>query len=347
MISTQPIFSIKYFQFRKNRIPKDIKCLFYLSWEDSLWDILNKKNIKKGSMVLVPDFYCGDVEANIIKHGYRIAHYKINSNLNADLNSFVYSISKYIPEVIIIFHPVGIKSNLLDRPNWLIKITGNSILIEDAVHRALDAKDFSIIKKNHFIVDSLRKVVPIQGSRVYGRGKDLNFNVPGIFQSFNYSLKVNFLWFLMTLAWTLNFQKIAEKLMIKGYSLIGDSVLPARGSTLARFFSERLNITAIQNIKRRQVNYYEDNLKNIIYKKLKISDKDKKHLRGHPLILPIGRANKILKCLRNNGFLIRFELNDSAWSKKQKVIYLPLGVCMSNKQQIKVCRIIRLCLSKI
>ncbi len=345
MISTQPVFNLKYFQLRKNKIPKDIKCLFYLSWEDALWDILIKKNVKKGSGILIPDFYCGDVEKNINKHGYKTYYYKIDSKLRANKNSFVSSIKKYRPEVIIIFHPVGIKSNLLEDNDWLIRITNGSILVEDAVHRTLDTKDFKIIKKNHFVMDSLRKVVPVQGSRLYGNTNDLNFEVPGIFQSLGYSLKVNTLWLLMTFAWTLNLQKIAERLMIMGYDIIGDAKLPARGPAIGKFFSERLNISTIQNVKSLQVKFYQDNLKDVFPMNIRMSDKDKKHLRGYPFLLPLNRAKKILNYLRKHGLMVRFELDDSPWAKKQKIFYLPLGIYISDKQLIKIVKLTRAALS--
>ncbi len=336
MISPQPIFSLKYFRLRKNKIPKNIKCLFYLSWEDAFWDILLHKNIKLGSYILVPDFYCNDVEKNIKLHGYKLAYYKINRDLTANKKSFKSVISKLKPAVVVIFHAVGIKNNLLDNPKWLMRTVGDSILIEDAVHRVQDANDIKIYKKNHFVIDSLRKVVPIQGSRLFGKTEDLNFKIPNIFQSLPYSFKVNFFWFLTTLCWTLNFQKSAERLMIKSYSLIGDSILPARGLALGKFFSDRLNISFIQKMKRQQVNYYESNLKDIIPANLKIINKDKKHLRGYPLILPVNYANEILSYLRNNGLMVRFELNDSSWSQKQKIIYLPLGPYLKLKNLIDI-----------
>lgn len=345
MISTQPVFSLKYFQLRKNKIPENINCLFYLSWEDALWDILIQKKVKKGSVILIPDFYCGDVEKNIKLHGYKIAYYKIKSNLKADKNSFLSSISKYKPEVVIIFHPVGIKSNLLDDPDWLAQAVRDSILIEDAVHRALDVKDFMIIKKNHFVMDSLRKVVPIQGSRLYGRIEDLDFEAPVLTQSFIYSLRVNFLWFLMTMAWSLNFQKIAEKLMIKSYRLIGDSILPARGHLTQKYFSDRLDISRIQKTKRQQAIYYEENLGGCLPVKLEISDKNKRHLRGYPVILPSARAGKILRYLRDRGLMVRFELDDSPWAKKQKIFYLPLGVYIGGKQLKEVAALVKSALS--
>lgn len=340
MISPQPILSFKYFQLGKNRLPKGIKKLFYLSWEDALWDVLDKKRVKKGSIILIPDFYCKDVEKNIKEHGYKTSYYKILPNLKVDKESFVLEVRKNSPSVIIIFHPVGIKSNLLGNQEWLAKISGNSILIEDSVHRVLLPGDFKIIKDNHFIIDSLRKVVPLQGASLYGRREGLNFDLPGIFQSFFYRTEVSFYWFLMVVCWTLGFGRLAEKLMLKGYEIIGDSKKPSRGSMLAKMLSDHLNVSGVQKEKVMQSNIYERLISGKILHNLKIKQNDKKHLRGYPVILSVRTADKILSYLRFNGLLVRFELDGSLWSSKRKIIYLPLGPQMNRNSQMKVCDLV-------
>lgn len=340
MVSPQPIISSKYFQFKRNKLPNGIKSLFYLSWEDALWDLLAKKKVKKRSCVLVPDYYCDDVEENIRQHGYKVGYYKVNEDLYVDKKSFQSEISHLKPSVIVIFHPVGIKSNLFSNIKWLKDVTGDTILIEDSVHRVIDPKEIKIIRKNHFVIDSLRKVVPIQGSRIFGKLEDLDFNLPSIFQSVIYASGVNFLWLLMLLLWTSKLNKLAEKVMLLGYDLIGNSKLPARGSILGQFLSNRLNLSAIENCKKKQVDYYEKRFRKITKSGLKIQEKDKKFLRGYPLILENSIANKILLALRKKGLLVRFELNNSNWSKMRKIIYLPLGVQMSIKQQKEVCTLV-------
>ena len=351
MVSAQPILDLRHFQLRENRLPQKIKRLLYLSWEDVLWDLLSKKKIPKGSYILTPDFFCRDVEKNIRMHGYRLKNYKIGRDLTADKKDFENKIDKFKPRVIIIFHPVGIKSNLTDAIPWLKKITGESILIEDSVHRVVDPTKVKIIKKDHFVIDSLRKVVPLQGASLYGRVKDLNFRPPPFHQSFIYSVRVNVLWFLMIIFWTFsNYSRgklskilagIAEKLMLRGYDLIGDSASAARGGVPAEFLSRRININKIQNIKMHQVTRYESELGKTLPVKLYIPDGNKKHLRGFPVILPTSHALKTLRSLRKGGLLVRFELDDSLWSQKQKIIYLPLGIQMGIRQQDEVCALTR------
>lgn len=339
MVSTQPILTLEYFRFQKNKFPKGIKRLFYLSWEDALWDILLKKKVPKNSIILLPDFYCTDVEKNIVLHGYKVATYKILKNLKADKIDFERKIRRFSPAVIVVFHPVGIGSNLFDNINWLKKVIGESILIEDSVHKILDSSKIKIIKKNHFVIDSLRKVVPIQGSNLYGRVSDLNFSEPAILQSFLYKLKVNLLWFLMEIAWTVKFDSMAEKLMIAGYDLIGDSEKSASGSYISNFLARRVNVEKLKKIKKRQVFYYESKLESVLKNKIKISESDKGELRGYPVILPQNTALKLVNILRLNGIFVRTELEGSNWSKNRKIFYLPLGPQITKNYQNRICEL--------
>lgn len=352
MVSQQPIFCFKYFQFKKNKLPKGISSLFYLSWEDALWDILKYKNIKKGSIIFIPEFYCGDVEKNIKEHEYKIRYYKILKDLSADKKSFVNGVKKYHPSVVVVFHPVGIKSNLFKSPDWLIKNIRNALLIEDSVHRIIDPNKIEIFNDNHFIIDSLRKVVPIQGARVYGSTNGINFSEPHLFQSLFYSLRVHWLWFTMTLFWTISnycpikifssfFARNAENVMLSGYDIIGDAKLSAKGGGVGRIMSQHINVSKIKKRKLVQADIYEKKLNDIFFKKTKLSITDKEYLKGYPFILPIDKAGKILNSLRKNNLLTRFELDDSLLSKKQKVIYLPMHIYMSEKQQKEVIEVVR------
>ena len=342
MLSVQPIFSLSYFRFKRNKLARDLKRLFYLSWEDALWDILSKKDIPLGSYILVPEFFCPDVENNIRLHGWKTVSYKLDNKLKVVLADFQEKIAKYKPRTIVILHPVGIKSNLFTDTNRLGRYLGDALLIEDAVHRVIDPEKLEIISDNHFIINSLRKVVPLQGAEVFAKCETLNFKTPAFFQSFTYRAKVNLLWFLMTLFFTLAnylpeklskiFAIVAEKLMLAGYELIGDSLLPSRGGIIEDFLSRRLNLVKIKNNKKQMFLYYQKMLKGLVDTP-DIAGTDESKLRGYPVILARGRAEKILKFVRDRGLRLRLELEDSDWSKLQKIIYLPMGLYMSPKKQ--------------
>ncbi len=340
MLSPQPIQLVKYLGLRKNKAPPFLKRLFYLSYEDALWDILKRKNIKKGEKVLVPDFFCTDVENNIKNHGYNVIYYRIKKDLSVDIKDFEDQIKKYKPAVVTVFHPVGITSNLFKNRGWIKLLDKETLLIEDSVHRFIDPLKIKIYKHNHFVINSLRKVVPLQGTSVYGLKDDLNFDTPPLTQSFFYSIKVHFLWLLMDICWNTGQFLSAEKLMIKGYDLIGDSILPAKGLFPFKILEEFLDHNKIERINIEQASLYEDKLKNITKNPIAHQKSDFERMMAWPIVLDKETADKTLKYIRSKRLLIRFELNDSTWSKNQKIIYLPMGPYITHSDQMKVCQII-------
>ena len=323
MIRQKPIFLYKYLGLKRNHLQKNVKRLFYLSWEDALWDILEKKQVIKNSIVLVPEFFCGDVEENIRNHGYRIRYYPVNSRLTTSPKQLITSIKKYNPKVLVILHPIGITNQLFSSHYWAKYLDINTILIEDCVHKIVDPSKLKFIKKNHFIIDSLRKVVPLQGSSLYGKIDDLDFKSPPFYQSIFYSIKVHYLWLLMNFFWFFKITNKARKTMKTGYDLIGDSKKPATGFFLFAFIQKFINIDKIKTIKETQVEFYEKNIKtNIPY-----SANDKSELMAYPIRLPL---------ISTPPSPFDFELNDSKWSKKQKIIYLPLGPYLNNQDLQKI-----------
>jgi len=338
-MSLKPIFLLKYLGFKKNKLPKNIGRLFYLSWEDALWDILEKKQVKKGSTALVPEFFCGDVENNIKNHGYKIAYYPVSNKLQTTNKQLTESIKNANPKVLIIFHAIGITNKSFNKTDWLKKIDKNLILIEDCVHKIVDPKKIKFLRKNHFIIDSLRKVVPLQGSVVYAQKNDINFSEPNILQSWKYATSVTLLWAIMNFFWGLTqifrrrklsiwFANKANKIMKTGYDLIGNNLLPARGFFVFNFLQQFVDAEMIRQTKIKQVDFYEKRLINLpknIFQKVPYNDSDKAELIAYPLVLPIDAADKILYQIQGQGLMLDFELNDSQWSKKQKIIYLPLG----------------------
>lgn len=321
MISVQPIKLVSYIGLKRNKTPKVLRRLFYLSWEDALWDLLDKKRIPKKSYILLPDFWCEDVVINIKNHGYRVIYYSVSKDLIVSENKFLEKINKYSPQVIVVFHPIGIKSNLLKDRRWIDTLPDGVLLIEDSVHRIVNPNNIKIFRKNHFVIDSLRKVVPLQGSNIYGRVEDLDYSSPHLFQSFSYSLKVHAFWFLMIVLWNLGLNNLAEKYMKRGYDLIGDSKIPASGLFIFKFLFEFINYDKIYKIKRKQIEIYNKYLKS----DARFEKIDWSEMRGYPIIHHNEIADRVLKYLRSQNLTVRFELSDSLWSQAQKIIYLPLG----------------------
>lgn len=120
----------------------------------------------------------------------------------------------------------------------------------------------------------------------------------------------------------------AKQLMKTGYNLIGDSILPAHGFFVFNFLQQFIDFKKLRQIKRKQIEFYENALINLprnIFQEVTFKNSDKDEMMAYPLILSIKNAKNILNKIRVNGLLLDFELDDSQWSKKHKIIYLPLG----------------------
>lgn len=354
MLSLKPIYLHKYLDSSPRYPPKGIQRQFYLSYEDALWHILTQKRVAKGSVILVPEFFCGDVEDNIQNHGYCIQHYHVSKLLITSEAELIKMIRQYHPSVVVIFHAIGISNKLLSSTNWINNLAPDSIIIEDSVHRIIDPPTISLKHPNHLVIDSLRKVMPLQGSVVYGSTKFLDFPEPPLTQEFLYRLQVTMLWVLMNFLWfgaqsvantrlSVVFAKAANHVMGQGYALIGDRVLPAKGTPLFNYLHRFVNPRKIATIKDRQVRFYEQQLRSLdpdIFTVPFYRRSQRGLLLAYPLILNIRHATKVLDYLHQHGLMLRFELDDSVWSRHHKVIYLPLGPHLSFANLHNIARII-------
>jgi hypothetical protein len=310
-----------------------------MSFEDALWDILKKKRMKKGSVILLPEYWCGDVQNNITSHGYKYVHYHVTDDFKVNVREIISKIRKINPAVVLVFHPFGITTSLMNDTTWVKYLPENTILIEDCVHRLVDPKDIKIVTKNHLIMDSLRKVIPLQGSNVYGNKEFLDFKPDIINASFFYSLGVVVLWALMQFFLNIGLIKLGERIMKIGYDLIGDSIEGAGGWYIFDYFQKYIDYEKVKKIKTMQVLVYEKELKK--YQRRLYSPSDRGQLKSYPMTLSSERGERILKYLRSHGLMTKFELDDSAWSAKQKVIGLPLGVHLKKKDITWIVNIIK------
>lgn len=349
MLPIQPPFIPLYFTniFNKKNI-NNLNChqTFFLSWEDALWQLLKNHKVPKGAKVLIPDYYCLDVVKNMEAHGLEYLTYEIKKDLQTNRDHFLFQLKKYKPAVIIVFHAVGIENSLLKNIKWLDYLSEKTILIEDSVHRVIDPKQLKFVSKNHYIIDSLRKVVPIQASRVFSQQKVARSYFGNYFKTLFYRIRVLFWWtvmqfFLVTVYKTSSktIQRygniLAERAMEIGYEIIGDHLDSSPAPKVMQFLSRHLNIELLQSTKIMQAELYETQLADIYSRngffKIPFQNSDKKQLRGYPLGIELTIADKLLAHLRAANILLFFELNDSPWSTKQKIIYLPMGLHVSNK----------------
>src|SRR3989338_6563345 len=257
----------------------------------------------------------------------------LDKNLQANQKEVTDLIKLHNPKIIIIFHPVGIRSLLLDSKELLQFLSSDNILIEDAVHQLINPQKIEIKRKNHFILTSLRKVVPLQGSILFGRKEDVQKLKGSMYIDFSYIMRVLIYWGLMQLF--LSFQKYtalipikkfsgkyAEKFMLKGYDVIGDSPFPAWCPSIFSRTYFHINFEKVKNIKKEQVKMYKKELKHY---HIFFPEKDEEELRGFPIILNKKYADEFISKIRNEGICLRKELPDCLWAKKYSIAYLPLG----------------------
>jgi hypothetical protein len=345
----QPPLISAFFSWQRTKLPKNIQQSFFLSFEDALWQLIRQKQIPKGSIVLIPDFFCFDVVGNIKDHGLECQTYQVDKQLKVDQKDFVTKLKKYQPSAVIIFHPVGISNELLKNPDWLELLPSTSLLIEDCVHRLIDPNKIKLLDQRHYMIDSLRKVAPLQGSRVFSQEKIKTIGLDDWLLTLIYRSRVLFWWLLMQLAliWTYYSKnakgdQLATIAMEKGYDIIGDQQRPSPNFYLFNYLSHHLNYQSIEKFKLEQADLYSARLNSILAKsnslfQIPFTLTDRAQLRGFPLGIELEAVEKFLDFCRQKQLHLRLELNDSPWSLKQKIVYLPMGPHVSHKEIEEIC----------
>lgn len=326
----------------KNVLPYGTVVRYYLSWEDAMWDIIQYK--KLSGVALVPEFWCPDVVKNMAAHGMTCRYYHMDKHFKTSETHLKNAIALHKPSIIIVFNALGIRNKLLEG-KWVSQLPQKIILIEDSVHSIIDTKTIALKRKNHFIIDSWRKVIPLQGSALYGNISDITWSSPPYFQSLLYRSSVYILWELFQAALHVN-GALAEMFMKIGYEMIGNSLRSAPASKKHIELYKQRDIEHITTIKQEQVELYEKGLQQFFQNShvfpIPYTPLDKGNLRGFPVGLEKSHALEILTRLRSHGITVRFELNDSPWSKRYKLILLPLGPHLSHDHIMRVMGILAL-----
>lgn len=355
MLTVQPPMIPVYFS-RKNKFLSHAFSQFYLSWEDALWHLLRIYSVEPGSTILVPEFFCDNVEDHMREHGLVIATYPVDKYLHIGTQSFIAKLKETKPAIVVVFHPVGIANSLMsDSAMWIEYLSVDIIIIEDCVHKIIDHTKISFLSDRHFLIDSLRKVVPIQGSHIYSPVELPRIPNWQSILTLPYRLSVTAYWAIMQTYLLLahssksealrhKYNLKAERAMIQGYEVIGSRKMTSPGMRIMERLSRTVNIEGIKASKKWQAKMYLEGLKTLLKSELfwlpKVQSSDYDQLRGFPLIIDIKIADKFLMHIREYGVLVRFELDDSKWSKKQKIVYLPMGIHLNRQDINEILRIV-------
>jgi len=321
------------------------KRYYYWSWEDGLWDLLKKKHIEKGSVILLPDFYCTDVIDNIRAHGYSVAFYKLDQYFQMKKKTLFGSIKRNHPSVVIVFHACGITNSLMKSKSSILQITKKSLLLEDCVHQLLDPQTVKPANENHFLMDSLRKVTPLYGSFLYGTKKGMQFTQTKRLWSF-YTVQTTVLYLLFRIsliaAYFFRSPSLAvfahKKILYKHDVIVGDA-RSHRGILGIAWMTQWLNRESVERMKREQVKIYEHMIHPLYTKSspfyrivMKRSDHGKLHV--YPIGLKKKMDDTLLSYLKQKHIVVWSKFSDSQWAKKRDVLFFPLGFHM-NKEKIK------------
>ena len=320
-----------FLSLRKRPLPRGVSQRFYHSFEDGLWHILQYRDIPKNSVILVPDFYCTDVVNNIRTHGYTPVYYGLDKHFQISTVRLRAMIRQRRPGAVIIFHAAGVTSHT-KIPN-----TKRTLIIEDCVHRIVDGNTLRIRHKNHYVLDSLRKVTPLPGSRMFGKNSTIpDTHTPAIN---GYFLR-SFAWFIlfriayvsgMLIHWP-QLVRFSHEVILKHHDdVIGDNPTPTQGLSWPLFFADRINVTRIANIKVQQVKLYRLLLSGLPRSyDILLNTKEFGNLHAYPLTFRGAPRPDLISHLHKRGIVVWYKFPDSPWSKRRSVIFLPLGPHVRN-----------------
>jgi hypothetical protein len=329
---------LPFLQFRSNSLPPGLKCYYYHSFEDGLWDFLQHKFPPSSKVtLLVPGFYCSDVLDNLKLHGYKYLYYPVDKNFQISPSLFRVYLWLYRPEVVVIFNACGITSNLFSDTSWLSDLPVTSWILEDNVHNLTNPGHLKLLTNRHLIMDSIRKVSPIPGSRMFGGPQALNFaqHRSSYFSPYFLSSFIYYLIFrlILNLGFTVHFSRLIiwahDYWLAKHDDIIGDSFLPQSGFSLFTLLINRINYQKISQLKISQVKIYEKLFQPIYQSRyfyhVEIPKTDYGNLHVYPLGFNGPPDMQLEKYLEDHGLPVWFKFTDAPWCANRGVIFLPLG----------------------
>jgi len=336
----QPFRFFPYLGTKKLVWPKGIETLYYLSFEDALWDLLPRLGYKRNSVIFVPRFYCKDVAENMRNHGYTVVVYPQNDDYSYNVKEIMTLVEEYSPDVFVEFQIAGMRSTLLSEIER--KLSLRTLIVSDRVHEFVyPHMDYFPHSDRHLIISSYRKVSAFNGSlavftRNYRKGSN---KLP-----LAYTLHVLWLWSLFMiftkasyLLSSIKLAKIADKTLAKHNDLIGDSLVSA---PLPMFFAKIYSYFAIEKIFEVKMSQYRRYLDALSAEFEKYSWLDELstieeinygRVRGFPIFIREGKVVDFLASAEKMGLLLFTQLDDLMdKGQKFRLVLLPLGPHLSD-----------------
>jgi len=342
MINYYQPFLLPFLGTTPYRVPKDIRRTYFLSFEDGLWVLLNNRHIPKGSVILIPDFYCMDVVENIRAHGYTPIFYPLDDHFRIPPKKLDSYIHRYTPGVTIIFHACGLTHMSGTSIAPLFSRYPDMLVIEDSVHRLVNPENVQLIHPNHYVIDSLRKVSTLPGSFLYRKSDAPPIEPDRNYREWGYMLSVTlrYLLFRIFFTWAVTIRnpsliRYAHEHILRAHDdVVGDSAGGYRGFFAVPFIHRYFNFTKIMKLKKKQADLYTHHLKQLTVKHPAWYAIDiPEHMKQDLHVFPLGRRGdhlqkefmRIQTHLHKLGIISWFKFPDCPWSRKRGVLFLPLG----------------------
>lgn len=349
MLNYYQPYLVPFLGIRPYRVSENIKRFYYHSMEDAIWEFTRRKGILKGSLFLLPDFYCVDVLNNIENHGFNYKLWPVDKNFNTDIPEFIALIKKTKPKIIFVFHAAGITSNLMTDTRWLKYVSPDTVIIEDCVHRLINPEKIKLFDDRHVIMDSLRKDSPLPGSFVYGSATMLSYK-QSTYRLSKYFLSTVF-WYII-FRWVLMLGCLANSSKLTNFAhqkvlqihddIIGDSWESYRGLPWIPIIHRFINFKKVEKLKRRQVNLYKklmkpvyqnSSKKNIFYEIIyPVSDYEKLHVYPVGVTVPESKTKSLISFLHKHNISVWIKFPKCKWNEDTACLFMPLGFHVSDKE---------------
>jgi hypothetical protein len=324
-----------------------------MSFQDALWALVKIKFKSKRKLhFLVPDFYCSTVLDNIRARGHRYTYYPLNSNFQISSSKFSQYLWVHRPDIVVIFHPFGITSELISDQSWVQELPGKSLIVEDCAHCLINPDEIQFINTRHFLIDSLRKTCPFQGARIFSKQKtrftnrlhrsNPKFNRIKYFFSFMV-FRIH-LWFSYQSRSNTTTAPLYRRLINIYDQMMGTQTEPEPGFSIVKRLVNRINYPKVKNIKSKQVDQYliaitSLKLPSNIYVPT-MPKSDYARLTMLPLCFVGKPPRNLISQLRSQSVDAQYQFSDSPWNHNRRVLALPLGFHVTDTDIINICKIL-------
>jgi hypothetical protein len=306
----------------------------FVSFEDALWAFLDTAPLSTHT-ILVPDFFCTDVTSRLTERGYTIVWYALNPDLTFNEASFLNAAQGTIGAVFL-YYPMGARATT-PAPSWFRSHLGRqTLIIEDAADCLLEPRQVALIDDAHIVIDSLRKILPLQGARLFHALKSPVASAPCMN---SYLLKTHVLHIayhflhsiseLIPLSWLLH---LKWNIFVMHSDLIGSEPRGIRALATSMFLYNRCDITLWKQRRAALMHRYYDRLTPALthtdYQLIAPTRDEASEVRFPILMGKKGSLSAVADALEQASIYVDIHFDDSPRAMEADYLLLPLSPCM-------------------